>query len=115
MFLPSTVFTVSISNNLIPLDAEAAAYCIEKSIEEPTVDEQETYSGTVEKVASCPQEYFDETDKTPWTINASKTCEVKVTELGKLGVKPTDGACYEVSFVKSSTDSMFQKICKSLS
>ncbi|XP_063685224.1 uncharacterized protein LOC134819290 isoform X2 [Bolinopsis microptera] len=95
----------------INFDAEAAAYCIEKPEEEPTVDEEETNSGPVERVASCPQEYFDETDKTPWTINASKTCEVKVTELGKLGVEPTDGACYEVSFVKSSTDSMFQKIC----
>ena len=75
-------------------------------------DEQDDQS-KLEKVQSCPREYLDENKKTPWTLNASKTCEVKVGQLNNLGIKPTDGVCYEVAFIRSPGQSrQFQKICK---
>ena len=97
-------------DKITPPDADT--YCIKEPEEDiPTVVPGPP--SVLETVTSCPQEYLDESEKTRWTINASKTCEVKVTALDRFGISPTNGACYDVSFIKSPTESrLFQKICE---
>ena len=98
------------SNKSNPLDTEAT-YCIEKAVDDPTSkDEDEQVPGRLEETQSCPQEYYNESKKTPWIINASKSCDIESSQLEKLGIKPTDETCYRFA---SITGSRFWTICES--
>ncbi|KAL5266612.1 hypothetical protein ACHWQZ_G003848 [Mnemiopsis leidyi] len=102
-------------SKIIDLDAEAA-YCIN---EQPTAETSTMYGNIPgpKEVVSCPPEYKDDASKTPWTINTtgvtSNTCEIKVSHLDKLGIRPAEGFCYEISLVSSQLEFHSKSICES--